>query len=92
MVLSAESPGLSIGPPLRRGLAGWGGPRPAAPHPGFSPQAGAHAAVHALQAPLRPRVRRLLRLFRPDRLRGDRSIVPWELNKYYWEKKCFCDH
>lgn len=81
MVLSGDSPGLTLGPPLRCGLTAGearcglrgtvtvGAPCP--PHPGFSPQAGAHAAVHALQAPLCPRVRRLLRLFRPDRVRRD---------------------
>lgn len=47
-----------------------GGP-PACLTLGLAPQAGAHAAVHALQAPLRARVRRLLRLLRPDGLRRD---------------------
>ena len=63
-VWRAGSPGLGL-------PGGGGGPHLATPHPGFSPQAGAHAALHALQASLCPGVHRLLRLLWPDRLRWD---------------------
>lgn len=82
-----RSPAFRVGPFLRwgggslmqlGGVAGLGRgllwtqpPPPPDPPPLASLQAGAHAALHALQAPLCPCVCRLLRLFWPDRLRRD---------------------